>query len=54
VPGVTDLSAPILKEGSCLAAITVPFVQRPGLPRTIVEAIDLLCAVARQISQGLQ
>ena len=54
VPGVTDLSAPILKEGSCLAAITVPFVQRPGLPRTIVEAIDLLCGVARQISQGLQ
>lgn len=54
VPGVTDLSAPILKEGSCIAAITLPFVQRPGLPRTIVEAIDLLCGAARQISQGLQ
>ncbi len=54
VPGVTDLSAPILKDGSCIAAITVPFVQRPGLPRTTVEAIDLLCGAARKISQGLQ
>jgi DNA-binding IclR family transcriptional regulator len=54
VPGVTDLSAPVLKEGTCVAAITLPFVQRPGLPRTIAEAIDLLCDAARQISRDLQ
>jgi DNA-binding IclR family transcriptional regulator len=53
VPGVTDLSAPVLKEGACIAAITLPFVQRPGLPRTMVEAIDLVCGVARQVSEGL-
>ena len=53
VPGVVDLSAPILREGSCVAAITLPFVQRPGLPRTMVEAIDLVCGVARQVAEGL-
>jgi len=53
VQGVTDLSAPVMVAGSCVAALTVPFVQRVALPRSMVEAIDLVCAAAKEISDSL-
>jgi DNA-binding IclR family transcriptional regulator len=53
VQGVTDLSAPIKASSGCIAALTVPFVQRASLPRTMVEAIDLVCTAAQRISQLL-
>jgi DNA-binding IclR family transcriptional regulator len=53
VQGVTDLSAPIMASSGCIAALTVPFVQRASLPRTMVEAIDLVCIAAQRISQLL-
>ena len=53
VQGVTDLSAPIMAGGGCQAALTVPFVQRAALPRSMVEAIDQVCLAAKQISEAL-
>ncbi len=53
VQGVTDLSAPIMASTGCIAALTVPFVQRVSLPRTMVEAIDLVCTAAQRTSQLL-
>ncbi|HET7086972.1 MAG TPA: IclR family transcriptional regulator [Rhizomicrobium sp.] len=53
VQGVTDLSAPIMASDGCIAALTVPFVQRTSLPRNMVEAIDLVCTSAQRISQLL-
>jgi DNA-binding IclR family transcriptional regulator len=53
VQGVTDLSAPIIAGGTCVAALTVPFVQRVVLPRSMAEAIELVRGSAAQISAAL-
>jgi len=53
VQGVTDLSAPIMAGTRCIAALTVPFVQRMELPRSMAEALNLVCACARRISEPM-
>jgi DNA-binding IclR family transcriptional regulator len=53
VHGVTDISAPILSGGTCAAALTVPFVQRKVLPRSLEDTIDLVRATAATISAVL-
>lgn len=53
VQGVTDLSAPIMAGGACVAALTVPFVQRVTLPRSIDETIALVRETAGHISASL-
>jgi len=53
VQGVTDLSAPIMAGTGCIAALTVPFVQRLELPRSMAESLNLVCASARRISKQL-
>jgi DNA-binding IclR family transcriptional regulator len=53
VHGVTDLSAPILAGGTCVAALTVPFVQRKILPRSLKETIELVRDTAGEISAAL-
>jgi DNA-binding IclR family transcriptional regulator len=53
VPGVTDLSAPIMSGTRCIAALTVPFVQRLELPRSMAESLNLVCICARRISESM-
>ena len=53
VQGVTDLSAPVMAGGACVAALTVPFVQRVTLPRSIDETIGLVRDAASRISAAL-
>jgi DNA-binding IclR family transcriptional regulator len=53
VQGVTDLSAPVIAGGTCVAALTVPFVQRVVLPRSMDEAIALVRNSAGKISAAL-
>lgn len=53
VHGITDISAPILAGGICVAALTVPFVQRKILPRSLEDTIDLVRATAATISAVL-
>lgn len=53
VQGVTDLSAPIMAGGTCVAALTVPFVQRVTLPRSIDETIGLVQEAAGRVSVAL-
>ena len=53
VHGVTDLSAPILTGGTCVAALTVPFVQRKVLPRSLEETVHLVRNAAGKISAAL-
>lgn len=51
--GITDLSAPILRGTTGVAALSIPFVHsmRPAAP--IEDAIRQLCASAAQISASL-
>ncbi len=53
VQGVTDLSAPIMAGIRCIAALTVPFVQRMELPRSMAESVNLVCISARRISEQM-
>jgi DNA-binding IclR family transcriptional regulator len=53
VPGITDLSAPIMAGTICIAALTVPFVQRLELPRSMAEALNRVCVSARRISESM-
>jgi DNA-binding IclR family transcriptional regulator len=53
VQGITDLSAPIMAGTICIAALTVPFVQRLELPRSMAEALNRVCVSARRISESM-
>jgi DNA-binding IclR family transcriptional regulator len=54
VAGVTDLSAPVLLQGTAIAALTVPFAERRGSCGEPSEAIDRLRRAADRISRELQ
>ncbi|HEX7339288.1 MAG TPA: IclR family transcriptional regulator [Rhodanobacteraceae bacterium] len=53
VDGVTDLSAPILRQGVAVGALTIPYVERH--PAKVAEKVALqhLCAAAANISREL-
>lgn len=53
VQGITDLSAPIMAGTICIAALTVPFVQRLELPRSMAESLNQVCVSARRISESM-
>lgn len=53
VQGITDLSAPIMAGTICIAALTVPYVQRLELPRSMAESLDRVCISARRISESM-
>jgi DNA-binding IclR family transcriptional regulator len=53
VPGVVDLSAPITPHGSAVAAVTVPFLNRPRVRVAIGAALAKVRAAAREISTAL-
>lgn len=54
VTGVTDLSAPILLDGSAIAALTVPFAERRGARGELTRCIGLARRAAARISQELE
>ena len=50
---ITDLSAPIVRNGAALAALTVPFVDGPGATLGRADALLALQDTTSQISAGL-
>ena len=54
VTGVTDLSAPILRHGAAIAALTVPFAERRGSRGEPGNSIDQLRRAAGRISRELK
>jgi DNA-binding IclR family transcriptional regulator len=53
VPAVVDISAPITRQGSAVAALTIPFLNRPRVPVAIGAAVASLRSAAAEISAGL-
>lgn len=54
VPGVVDISTPVLRGQAAAAALTVPFMKLAGLRVSQEEVIAALRTVAEQISRGLR
>jgi DNA-binding IclR family transcriptional regulator len=53
VPGVTDISAPILRNDTAAAALTVPFLDSTSPARSLKESVVHLIGAAGEISRGL-
>jgi DNA-binding IclR family transcriptional regulator len=53
VPGVTDISAPILRNHIAAAALTVPFLESTSPARSLKESTPYLARAAGEISRGL-
>jgi DNA-binding IclR family transcriptional regulator len=53
VRGIVDLSAPILRGDIAVAALTVPFVHSNPLVMELPQAVELVRAAARQISNEI-
>jgi DNA-binding IclR family transcriptional regulator len=53
VSGVTDISAPILRNGIAAAALTVPFLESTSPARSLKESTADLVRTAGEISRGL-
>lgn len=53
VPGVTDLSAPVLIDSTAVAALAVPYMDLAGMRMSQEEIIKTLRATAREISGKL-
>jgi DNA-binding IclR family transcriptional regulator len=53
VRGIVDLSAPILRGGTAVAALTVPFVHSNPLQVEMPQAVDFVRAAAKQISNEI-
>jgi DNA-binding IclR family transcriptional regulator len=53
VRGIVDVSAPILRGDVAVAALTVPFVHSNPLVMELPQAVELVRAAARQISNEI-
>ena len=53
VRGIVDLSAPILRGETAVAALTIPFVHSNPLQVEMGQAVEFLRAAARQISNEI-
>jgi DNA-binding IclR family transcriptional regulator len=53
VTGVTDISAPILRDDIAAAALTVPFLETTSAVKSIKDSIELVVRCARSISSAL-
>jgi DNA-binding IclR family transcriptional regulator len=53
VRGIVDLSAPILRGDTAVAALTIPFVHSNPLVMEMSQAVDFVRAAARQISADI-
>jgi DNA-binding IclR family transcriptional regulator len=54
VRGIIDVSAPILRGESAVAALTIPFVHSNPLVVEMPQAVELLRTAANQISQEIE
>jgi DNA-binding IclR family transcriptional regulator len=54
VRGITDLSAPILRGDTAVAALTCPFVHSSPLVMELTDAVECIRAAARQISAQIE
>ncbi len=53
VRGITDVSAPILRGDTAVAALTIPFVHSNPLVMEMPQAVEHVRAAARQISNDI-
>lgn len=53
VDAVTDLSAPILRRGTAIGALTIPYVERRGTKISVKMALEHLCKAVEDISTQL-
>jgi DNA-binding IclR family transcriptional regulator len=53
VPGITDISVPVLRNGAAEAALAIPYMKRSGVPVSLREATQMLGDVAATISSKL-
>ena len=53
VRGIVDLSAPILRGDTAVAALTIPFVHSNPLQMEMAQAVEFVRAAARQISSEI-
>lgn len=53
VPGITDVSVPVMSNGAAVAALAIPYMKRTGVPVSQAEATDMLRSVAAAISSRL-
>jgi DNA-binding IclR family transcriptional regulator len=53
VRGIVDVSAPILRGESAVAALTIPFVHSNPLQVEMAQAVEFVRAAARQISSEI-
>ena len=48
--GIVDLSAPILRGETAVAALVVPFVHCNPLPAEMPQVVEAVCTAARKIT----
>jgi len=53
VRGIVDVSAPILRGETAVAALTVPFVHSNPLPVDMAQAVEFVRAAAKEISNEI-
>jgi DNA-binding IclR family transcriptional regulator len=53
VPGITDVSVPVMSNGAAVAALAVPYMKRVGVPVSERETVAKLISVAKAISANL-
>jgi DNA-binding IclR family transcriptional regulator len=53
VRGIVDLSAPILRGDTAVAALTIPFVHSAPLVMEMAQAVEYVRAAAKQISNDI-
>ena len=51
--GIVDLSAPILRGDTAVAALTIPFVHSNPLVMEMPQAVEYVRAAAKQISNEI-
>ncbi len=53
VPGITDVSVPVLNNGVAVASLAIPYMKRTGVPVSQRAATDMLSEVALIIASKL-
>ncbi|RIA46826.1 IclR family transcriptional regulator [Hephaestia caeni] len=53
VPGITDISVPVMSNGAAVASLAIPYMKRSGVPVSQAEATRMACGVAAAISSRL-
>ncbi|MCM8730273.1 IclR family transcriptional regulator [Hephaestia sp. GCM10023244] len=53
VPGITDISVPVMSNGAAVASLAIPYMKRSGVPVSQTEATTMARTVAAAISARL-